>query len=59
MRRRHKKNPLLMRIIGISILIEVLEKMPFYGNIQLNSRWKVVETGTRGEVADAAVRQTA
>jgi len=45
--------------VGPVLQIEVLEKMPFYGNVQLNSRWKVVETGTRLEVADAAVRQTA
>jgi len=45
--------------VGPILQIEVLEKLPFYGTVQLNSRWKVVETGTRTEVADADVRQTA
>jgi lipopolysaccharide transport system ATP-binding protein len=44
---------------GASLQIEVLENLQLYGDVKLNSRGKVVETGTRIEVVDAGVRQTA
>ena len=45
--------------VGPILQIEVLEKLPFYGTVQLNSRWKVVEPAARVEAADEVVRQTA
>jgi len=44
---------------GPVLQIEVLEKSPFYGPIQLNSRWKVVHAATRVAESEIDVRQTA
>lgn len=44
---------------GPILQIEVLEKMAFYGTVQLNSRWKVVEPGVGEKLADPSIRQTA
>ena len=44
---------------GPLLQVEVVEKNAFFGSVQLNSKWKVVESGVRSETADAAVRQSA
>jgi ABC-type polysaccharide/polyol phosphate transport system ATPase subunit len=35
-------------IPGIRLRVEVLERMPFYGGVQLNSRWEAQKTGAPG-----------
>ena len=42
-----------------SLLIEVIERMPFYNEVQLNSRWRVRDTAASAERATIAEQETA
>lgn len=49
-------------ITGPALQIEVLEGVPFYGGVQMNSRWSVIKSGAAGPAAikgEAAKRHTA
>jgi ABC-type polysaccharide/polyol phosphate transport system ATPase subunit len=46
-------------IAGPRLQIEVLERRPFYGEIQMNSRWRAVKLGARAPVKPDSERQTA
>jgi lipopolysaccharide transport system ATP-binding protein len=37
---------------GSRLRVEVLERLPFYGHAQLNSRWEILKSGTREEAAE-------
>jgi energy-coupling factor transporter ATP-binding protein EcfA2 len=47
-------------ISGPRLRVEVLERMPFYGEVQMNSRWRVAKAGTGAPILVGDVdRQTA
>ncbi|HEV8448931.1 MAG TPA: polysaccharide ABC transporter ATP-binding protein [Gemmatimonadaceae bacterium] len=44
---------------GPRLQIEVLERSPFYGDVQMNSRWRAIKLGARTSVSPDTKRQTA
>lgn len=46
-------------LAGPRLQIEVLERLPFYGEIQMNSRWRAVKAGARPSANPESKRQTA
>jgi len=45
--------------VGPILQLEVLERMPFHGAVQLNSRWKVIEAGVEAGAEGLDIRQSA
>ena len=45
--------------VGPLLHIEVLERMPFHGAVQLNSHWKVIEAGAEVRIDGLDIRQSA
>jgi len=46
-------------LAGPRLQVEVLERLPFYGEIQMNSRWHAVKTATRPSASPDSKRQSA
>jgi ABC-type polysaccharide/polyol phosphate transport system ATPase subunit len=46
-------------ITGPRLQIEVLERLPFYGDVQMNSQWRVVTSGARSGTPVDSQRQSA
>ena len=44
---------------GPRLQIEVLERSPFYGDVQMNSRWRAIKSGARTSVSSDTERQSA
>jgi ABC-type polysaccharide/polyol phosphate transport system ATPase subunit len=44
---------------GPRLQIEVLERSPFYGDVQMNSRWRAIKLGARTNVSPDTERQSA
>ena len=44
---------------GPHLQVEVMEQSPFYGDVQMNSRWRAIKSGARADVSPDSKRQTA
>ncbi len=44
---------------GPHLQVEVMEQSPFYGDVQMNSRWRAIKLGARADVSPDSKRHTA
>ena len=44
---------------GPHLQVEVMERSPFYGDVQMNTRWRAIKLGARADVSPDSKRHTA